>query len=64
VGKTQVHTILKDSEDIYKRWREGNASQIKKKLKSDSSQIDEAVYECNKHTASDIPEQRPTQYSS
>jgi hypothetical protein len=37
VGKTQVHTILKDSEDIYKRWRGGNASQIKKKLKSDSS---------------------------
>jgi hypothetical protein len=43
VGKTQVHTILNDSEDIYKRWRGGNASQIKKKLKSDSSQIDEVV---------------------
>jgi hypothetical protein len=45
VGKTQVHKILKDSEDIYKRWRGGNASQIKKKLKSDSTQIDEVVYE-------------------
>jgi hypothetical protein len=45
VGKKQVHTILKDSEDIYKRWRGGNASQIKKKLKSYSSQIDEVVYE-------------------
>jgi hypothetical protein len=44
VGKTQVHTILKDSENIYKRWRGGNASQIKKKL-SDSSQRDEVVYE-------------------
>jgi hypothetical protein len=33
VGKTQVHTNLKDSEDIYKWWQEGgNASQIKKKL--------------------------------
>jgi hypothetical protein len=45
VGKTQVHKILKDSEDIYKQWRGGNASQINKKLKSDSSQIDEVVYE-------------------
>jgi hypothetical protein len=43
VGKTQVHAILKDSEDIYKRWQGGNASQIKKKLKSHSSQIDEVV---------------------
>jgi hypothetical protein len=45
VGKTQVHTILKDCEDIYKRWQGGNASQIKTKLKSDSSQIDKVVYE-------------------
>jgi hypothetical protein len=36
--------FLKDSEDIYKRWRGGNASQIEKKLKSDSSQIDKVVY--------------------
>jgi hypothetical protein len=45
VGKKQVHTILKGSDGIYKRWRGGNASQIKKKLKSDSSQTDEVVYE-------------------
>jgi hypothetical protein len=45
VGKTQVHTILKDSEDIYKWWQGGNASHIKKKLKPYSFQIDEVVYE-------------------
>jgi hypothetical protein len=45
VGKKQVHTILKESEGIYKRWRGGNVSQIKKKLKSYSSQIEEFVYE-------------------
>jgi hypothetical protein len=47
VGKPQVHTILKDSEEISKWWRGGgNASHIKRNCKSDSSQIDEVVFEC------------------
>lgn len=46
VGKTQIATILKDKEGIYKSWREnGFSEKSKKRLKTEAFEIDSVLYD-------------------